>query len=413
MSITRMASGATKAKRRRRWGWPVVLLCGVGLVWAGWAWWTSRRYHRALLEIQSEIAADRYATACQKLERLASGSADRSGRIAYLLGYCERARGRDDAAQAAWARVAPGSRLARQALEGRMRLFEESGRLAEAERIVNEAASDPRNDRTAMLVLLVPTFREQGRIEEAARLIENRWEHLRALNEGALEPAIRLVRRHIELTLKPESIESLRPALEQASARAPEDDRVWLGLANLAIRTGALDEAKRWLLACRSRRPDDAAVWQALLSWGLAAAHVDIVEEAAAHLPAGERNLPRLHRTRAWLAACRGDLVTERRELDRLIAADPADLTALKRLAELAEQEGEDERAAELRENQTRVNQLLARYLRLHDRRQPVRDAEELAHLAEELGRRFEARVFLTIAISENYQRHTAGVDHE
>jgi thioredoxin-like negative regulator of GroEL len=223
-------------------------------------------------EIEAEIASRRYATACQKLERLAASSADRHGEIAYLLGYCERARGRDDAAQAAWARVAPGSRFARQALEGRMRLFEESGRLAEAERIVNEAASDPRNDRTAMLVLLVPTFREQGRIEEAARLIENRWEHLRALNEGALEPAIRLVRRHIELTLKPESIESLRPALEQASARAPEDDRVWLGLANLAIRTGALDEAKRWLLACRSRRPDDAAVWQALLSWGLAAA---------------------------------------------------------------------------------------------------------------------------------------------
>ena len=48
---------------------------------------------------------------------------------------------------------------------------------------------------------------------------------------------------------------------------APDDDRVWLGKANLAIRTGMYDEAERWLAACLGRRPGDAPVWRARLNW--------------------------------------------------------------------------------------------------------------------------------------------------
>ena len=124
-----------------------------------------------------------------------------------------------------------------------MRLFHDSGQLAAAERLIHDAAEDRRNDRTALLVLLVPMFSELGRIEEAERLIEDRWEHLNALGEGALEPAIKLLRQHIELTLKPTPVETIRTYLDQAARLAPDDDRVWLGQANLAIRTGAYDEA--------------------------------------------------------------------------------------------------------------------------------------------------------------------------
>ena len=163
-----------------------------------------------------------------------------SDEAAYLLGICEQARGRNQAAAEAWARVAPGSAFAHQAILARMRLFHDSGRLAAAEQLINDAAEDPRNDRSDLRVLLVPIFSQLGRVDEAERLIEARWEHLNETGEGASERAIELVRMHIELTLKASPVEDVRDYLDQAAALAPDDDRVWLGRANLAIRTGAL-----------------------------------------------------------------------------------------------------------------------------------------------------------------------------
>ena len=97
-----------------------------------------------------------------------------------------------------------------------MHLFQESGRLASAERLINEAALDPRNDRTALLVLLVPMFRNLGCIDEAQSLVEDRWEHLNASGAGALEPAIKLVLEHIDLTLKAAPVATIRAFLDQA-----------------------------------------------------------------------------------------------------------------------------------------------------------------------------------------------------
>src|SRR5439155_25265534 len=94
-----------------------------------------------------------------------------------------------------------------------------------------------------------------------------------------------------------------------------------------------------------------------------------------------------------------------RRELERLIAADPADLKALDRLAQLAENDAQPSRAAELHRKKAEIDRLRARYVKLYDRNQPIRDAVEMAHLAEQLGRKFEARVFLTVAISEDPER--------
>ena len=49
---------------------------------------------------------------------------------------------------------------------------------------------------------------------------------------------------------------------------------MWLGRANLALRTGHSDEAEKWLAACLGRRPEDPAVWQAQLDWALATEQV-------------------------------------------------------------------------------------------------------------------------------------------
>ncbi len=76
-------------------------------------------------------------------------------------------------------------------------------------------------------------------------------------------------------------------------------------------------------------------------------------------------------------------------------------MTALDRLTQLAEKAGQPAQAAELVSKKAEVDRLRARYEKLYDRNQPIRDAEEMASLAEQLGRKFEARVFLTVALSE------------
>jgi tetratricopeptide (TPR) repeat protein len=400
ITVTEVPKSTRSANRRRRWVL-LSLVCGGALVAGGRAWWADRRYQSAMEEIEAEILAHRYAIACRNLDKLLSWRADPKGGILYLLGSCELVRGRIQEAGEAWARVLPGSAFSEKAIRGRMRIFHDTGLLASAEEVINKAAADPRNDRTAVLVSLVPILSELGRVDEAEGFIENRWEHLKALGEGALDPAIKLVRQHIELTLKATPVETIRASLEQASKLAHDDDRAWLGRANLAIRTGQLAEAGRLLDACRLRRPEDIPVWQARLNWGMATHQIDVVNEALKHLSTTESNPAKVHRTTAWLAAHRGDVAAERQELELVVEADPADRTALDRLAALAQKDGQPARAAELLRQKAEVDRALARYIKLHDRKQPLRDAAELARLAKQLGRQFESRAFLVIANSD------------
>jgi thioredoxin-like negative regulator of GroEL len=401
MPVTNVANDAANVSSRRRVRLVLALVGGAGLVTCGWVWSTFRSYYGEMESIESEVVAGRYAIACRRLEELLSRNADRNGQIAYLLGSCELARGRYPAAAAAWARVAPGSAFSHRAIEAQMHLYQEAGQLATAEELVTSAALDPRNGRTALLVLLVPMYCELGRTDEAERLIEDRWEDLSAAGEGALEPAIKLVRQHVELTLKELPIDSVRRSLERSAQRAPDDDRVWLGRANLAIRMGAHDQALRWLDACLARRPHDQAIWRARLCWGIATNRVDVVKQAITHLPTAETNPALVHRTSAWLARERGDAAAERRELELVLESDPADETALARLAHLAQAQGQTDRATGLLAKKAAIIQLRARYLQLHDRIQPIRDSGRLARLAEQLGRRFEARAFQTIRASD------------
>src|SRR5271157_1454216 len=108
MSVTNVARDARMARSRRR-SRLLAFLCGAGLLSGGWAWWTHHRFQSAMQEIESAVVAGRYAIACRKLDELLSWQADPKGEIAYLLGSCELARGRNRAAGEAWARVVPGS----------------------------------------------------------------------------------------------------------------------------------------------------------------------------------------------------------------------------------------------------------------------------------------------------------------
>ena len=358
MSVTDVATQASVFKSRWLWGPLAAVLLGGGLIAGGRAWWTDRQYKNAMEEIESDVVAGRYTIACRNLDKLLSWKTDPKGGITYLLGSCELARGRKQVASEIWARVVPGSAFSERAIRGRVRLLHESGQLAAAEQLINDAARDPRNDRTALLVSLVPVYRDLGRTDEAAQLIEDRWEHLDKKGEGALEPAIKLVRQHIDLSLTTAPVETIRNFLDRCAKLAPDDHRVWLGLANLAIRTGALEDATHWLDLCRRARPDDVPVCAPTLRWGMAANRIDAVQQALSHLPVDESPPADLYWPNAWLARQRGDVAGERRELELLIGADPSAATCLDRLGELAQMEGQAARAAELRSKKVEIDRL-------------------------------------------------------
>jgi tetratricopeptide (TPR) repeat protein len=383
-----------------RWCWVLLLAVVTGvLLWSGWRWWEVRRYRRALAEIEEEIENGRHATAARKLTDLLAWQPD-SDEALCLLGKCEMARGRSQAADEAWVRVPPGSRFAPQAILGRMQLQMERGRLAEAEQIIRDALDDARVDKSSLPILLGPIYCQQGRLGETLRLIEVRWDALNRVGEGASEAAINLARAHIDLRQSPIPVEVIRSALDQAAELASDDDRTWLGKANLAIRMGSYDEAARWLEACLLRRPEDRPVWRARLDWATATNRVAEAQEALRHLAAGESTQAQIHKLAAWFAAQRGNVESERRALERLIVADPTDFLALERLAALAAKSGQRDRSVELRHRKTEIEKLMARYQQLHRRHQPNRDAAEMARLAEQLGQLFEARAFLTVAVA-------------
>lgn len=244
--------------------------------------------------------------------------------------------GRTDAAVKSWARVPPDSRFAARAFQGRIRIEIERGRLAKAEQIVKEALDDRRTHRLGLPILLRPIYSLQGRLEEAQRLIEAQWDLLNEAGQGASEKAIILVRLHIDFQRTVPTAEATRSDLDQAARLAPDDDRIWLGRANVALRSGSCDDAVKWLDACLQQRAEDVAVWRARLDWALAANRVEKVEEALKHLPVKESTPAHAAKLAAWLAARRGDVESQRRALETLVDADPTDLKASDRLAELA-----------------------------------------------------------------------------
>ncbi len=118
---------------------------------------------------------------------------------------------------------------------------------------------------------------------------------------------------------------------------------------------------------------------------------------------------PRSRGCRPGSPRYRGDLDAERKALERLVAVDPTDFAALDRLMAIAEKEGKADRAGALRLKKSELYRILARYEKLDKRNQTIRNALEMASLAERLGHRFEARVFRTIAIATDPEHRQPG----
>jgi enediyne biosynthesis protein E4 len=394
--------------QRRGGQWSAFLLSAIvigGVGCCGWRWWDVRRYRNVMAGIDDAMRHGRYATATRDLSALLDRSPG-SDRAAYLLGICEKARGRSREADAAWAAVPPDSPFIGRAVSGRFDLLVEQGRFAEAEQLILRAADDLGSEgSSALRMILIPIFVQEGRAEEAQRLIESRWRSLNAKGEGTPEQAVNLARLHMELRWNVQPAEPLRAYLDQVGRLAAEDDRIWLGRANLAIRAGSFDEARQWIDDCLRRHPDDRVVWRARLDWSMRTHRSADARNALKHLSAGPATREEFHRVSAWLAGACGDIEGERRELTALIIEAPEDLDAMDRLANLEKQAGAATVVDGLSRRKAEIEHAQARYRELYRRNQPSRDAEEMARLAERLGHRFEAIVFLNAALADEPDR--------
>jgi thioredoxin-like negative regulator of GroEL len=357
--------------------------CAVYTVAAFW-------YHAELDRAAREMASRQYGPASARLARLSMRWPGR-GEVEFALGNCEAELGRINSALAAWSRVPRRSELARQAALARARVALEHGQLAAAEESLALLAdgADPEADE-------VGTLREQllflsGRSESIPSSIERRF--------GFARDQVTLLRTHWLLDSQPLPIAALREKLDRLHDEAPDDDRVWLGFADLATRSGRLAEADGWIKRCEARRPDDQDVRRARLSWTLAAGRPDEALRVMAHLTS-DRSSPReIAALDARLASLRGDLRAEKSALERRVELDPGETTSWERLADLAASAGAADRGLSFRNRKAEVDRFRDAY-----RKQmgaigngDLSAIAELARTAELLGRRFEARGWWTI----------------
>jgi enediyne biosynthesis protein E4 len=405
-------SGENRMNHCIGWRRPAIVTSIVvaGFLWGGWKSFQGWHYHQSITQIVNEMDRGLSSLAARHAMDLLAIYPDADEAL-LLLGDCEKARGQSQAAARAWAKITQTSPFAFDALESRVTLMVEEGRLIEAEQLILRALDGPQMTGRDPTVLLVQIYLREGRVPEALQRIETTWQAYDKLGEAATEPAINLLRLHIHIRSSPVPDETARTALDQLGRIAPDDDQVWLWKANLAIRTTAYDAAATWIGRCLEKRPEDVAVWEARLRWAMATRHTSLALKALKHLPVAGFDLARIEKLAAWFANQRGEYDVERKSLDRLIAIAPTDFEATDRLIEIHMKDGQPAEANRLGQRKKEIAQLQSQYLKLHMRYQPRRDAEEMARLAERLGYHFEAKAFLTIALADSPARPELGRD--
>ena len=384
---------------RRAW---LALTFGAVLLLLATSWWAlkvlaGREYAARIWEAKAAIRIGAIAKARRVLEQVVSRWPGR-GEAEYLLGACEKALGREGEAQKAWGSVPPGSPYAGHAALMLAREALAKHRLAEAERHLPTALNAPGPNGVEARETLLYLYKLEGRIEEARRLVRAGWDHYPD-RVGTLQESWRLD------TPSPIPLDRHRGALDLASSSNPDDDRIWLGRAYLAIRVARFEEATGWLEACRRRRPRDAAVWRVWLDWALATQDVAMARQALDYLPAELVPPTEVLALGGWFAARAGDAAGERRALARLVAIAPGSIQSLERLSGLARQAGEDELCARLRRRKQELDGIQTQYARRIFGPDPIADAGKLARWAEELGRLFDARCWWDLAVRRDPAR--------
>jgi tetratricopeptide (TPR) repeat protein len=346
------------------------------------------RFRVEVRRAERELNTGQFGRARAILARLSSRWPGR-GEVEYPLGICEAAEGRVDDALDAWARI-PAN--ASEAVDGALRrglLALDHGRFAIAEDSLKLAARAP--DRRAQVArqALGKLLWFSGRSDEFRRLLREGW-----ARSSDPSGTLRLL---WQLDADAHPVAAIAESVERAAREAPDDDRVWLGRADLATRSGRFAEADGWLTRCEQRRPDDPAVTMARLDWAVAANRPDLAAPALLHIAEDRLTPARVVALRAWFAARRGDELAEREALTDLLELDSGDSAPLERLAELASRAGQSDLAVQFRRRKAELDRTREQYRKRMIESDLTAHAAELARLAEALGRRFDAKGWWTL----------------
>ncbi len=202
----------------------------------------------------------------------------------------------------------------------------------------------------------------EGRTDEIRELIQQSWGQ-------SANPAI-VLRQLYVLDDSAFPVDHVRKTLANAD---PNDDRVWLGQANLAAWTGRLDESSRWLARCAERRPHDEPVWRARLALARSAADAETVSLAADHLSLARFTKAEVLALRAWLAARKGDVAIERNTLASLVTEDPGDIRRMGSARRACTPDGPEGRGRGVSQEEGRSQRRATNIQEAHRSRRPGR----------------------------------------
>ena len=335
---------------------------------------SERQLRTQLAAAASDMEAGNFARSRDRLLRLAERYRGRDD-ILFRLGESELACGRLDRAAIAWSQVPKGSPRAAAAAVRRAQLALPAGQFAEAETILRGALDESGPESGGVRHLLLSILGQQGRLGEARALIEARW---RATAPDQRDERVALLHEHLALDLETFPLEGNLAFLQAGKAPGTGDARLWLAQANLATKSGNLEDGRRWLDAALLREPNDPVLWQARLDWALAAGRLDRVKEGSLIWRSGARC--RASGAAGGLASrAQGDKQTERIALEKLVEHEPGDEEAIDRLAELAFQAGRQEDGRRFRQRKSKLDRVKDQYRQLFRGNQFVENAAEMA----------------------------------
>ena len=365
----------------------LVSFLGAGVAYAAVDEWRFRSERDAL---RREVAQARYAKALPGLIRLTRRRPG-DGELQYHLGTSEAYLGRQDEAIRAWSLVPDDSPFSGRAAIERSRRELKRHRLAAAEPLLPRAMADRGDHSLEAFETLLNLYRIEGRFDEAIRLC---WSYAPRYPDQ-----VALLRELAQLgSIKAHKLDYTRGLLETAAKGAPDDDRIWLGWANLAIRVGRFDEAARWLDRCQRLRPDDPPTWRSRLNLAVASEDPDGAWRALGHLPTESVEPAEVLSLRAWFAKLGADEPKERKALSEWLNLETFSPRALDRLAELELRAGRAEEAAKLRARKSELDRAMSQYDIILSQPDAPTQAATLGQLAETLGLLREARVLWTFA---------------
>ncbi len=379
---------------RRRWWWfgiPALFLASSWLLFARLQQWN---YQGNLRLAQQEIANGQLGQAQKRLAAMAARSGAPGRAADYWLGVCEALTDRPIDALRAFSRLPEEYP------------FDPVGAYHEAKANLTQGKLHAAEKRLARTLAggglgLKPIRELLSHIYE----IEVRFDDVKALQRAGLAEAkdpVRILKYLNNLDWDRLPYDGLFGTLEKAGELAPDDDRVWLGKARLAIEAGRWEEAREWLERCRKAGLADGPVWKAWIKLALGSGHPDEAVAAVRQLEPQELELAERFALRAWLHRQQGNRQGEASVLEQWLKLEPAATIALERLAELDQQGGQLRRGSDFRHRKAEVENSLAAY-RDHLRRDmPLRTAperRELARFAELAGRHHEARALLIWAL--------------